>query len=173
MKFELTLYTILVFVVPGALALAAFAFLIPALASAFLAALSAPSASLGILLLSLSFAIGALVDSVRTILLDSLALKLCKYPIPADYLSEVTKDNIGVFQLVLERTQEYYRFNANSTLALLFAEVSFVLARGLDWVLLPASALLLLLFVSAVNAKNSANWAMSQMVKPQIAKTGG
>lgn len=164
MNFELTLYVVLVFLVPGAIALGVIALWYPPAANLLSQLVTGPTAGSGLLVLSASFGLGALVDAVRTVLLSPLAESLAEPKTPERYLAKLNKDTVAVFAFLMERTLEYYRLNANCTVALAVLTLSYVLTGGRNYTATVALACLLaLLFVGSVQAKGVSNWAMSQI----------
>ena len=136
MKFDLTLTTILVFLVPGTLVF----FGMPADLGRELQSLRTfqklPTATEMIGAFAISFFIGALVDSLRVISVQPIVvriLKLLKHQSPSwAYFKHVTPVRLSVFEVVVEKSFEYYRLNANLCLAFLLTALMHVIAWKLD-----------------------------------------
>jgi hypothetical protein len=70
MKFELTLYVVLVFLVPGLIGAGTIAIWSSPMRDLFKANLSAPAAGTGVMLLVLAFAVGSLIDALRSLFVE-------------------------------------------------------------------------------------------------------
>jgi hypothetical protein len=163
MSFELSLYIVLVFFVPGVVVLGAVG-LLNADTHAFLkSAMAQPSAGLGVLALALSMGCGALIDALRAVIIDGLIDRVIKASPPANYIALLDKERFPLFQYLHERTQEYYRFNANTTLALTFLIAAYLRVYAADRMALGLFILLLLLFRAAVNNRKATFWVLTQL----------
>src|SRR5258708_2963201 len=115
MKFELTLYVVLVFLVPGVVVTGALALCTGYGELLINRSLEDTTATTGVLLLVLAFGIGALVDALRALMVDRLFNSDDeRLKVPAKYIQLLRSDNLEVFRFLVERTQEYYRLNANT-----------------------------------------------------------
>lgn len=112
MNFELSLYSVLVFVVPGCMIECGVALLTPGGTTRLLHAFEQPTANDGLLFLSMAFVLGALTDSFRTLAIDPLLRRLTRVRFP-DYLHKLTARSLPVYEFIFQRTHEYYRFNSN------------------------------------------------------------
>jgi hypothetical protein len=151
MKFELTLYMVIVFLVPGFIATGSIGLWSGRVHALIEHSLTAPDAANGIALLVLAFGIGAVIDALRSLFVEKL-LDVGSTKLSADYLKKLSKDNIEVFQFLVERSHEYYRLNANTALAATVFAVSYAIRQGCN------ATLLLLLTLTAlfwVNARKS------------------
>ena len=142
MSFILSLVIILGFIVPGLWVVLAGAVLSRETECFLRQLLVDPSLARATLLLASAFVLGAMIDSARVVVLDGpidisrnwyfflrnfvagrfrfLRLTQITPPvIPRDYLVHLTEKSLPVFQFLIERTQEYYRFNANSFLGII------------------------------------------------------
>src|SRR5437899_12018809 len=112
MKFDLTLTTILVFLVPGTLVFFGIPGDLGELQS-FRTFQKVPSSTELIGTLAMSFFIGALVDSLRVVTVQPLVVRILKLfqhePPSLDYFKHVTPARLSVFELVVEKAFEYYR----------------------------------------------------------------
>ncbi len=163
MKFELSLYFILVFLVPGCIALLAGTVWSSQIANLTTTLMTAPSNSAGALVLALAFAGGAVVDSLRTVLIDWLAGIFAKHKLPNDYLKKLNKRTLAGYELILQRTYEYYRFNANAFLST-FALLLSLTIRSPQWSLVFLGALAAALLYASVSSKSASNWALTQLM---------
>jgi len=162
---ELTLYVILAFLVPGVIAGCSLALFGGEPRKLLLELLRNPSAGRGVLFVAASLAFGVILDSLRTVVVDPLARTFGKRALPSDYLSKITKDNLPVFQLFLDRTLEYYRLNANLTFAVAAAAMAYFLKGGGYLVSLGLWLMVLLLFWRSVVARDEMAWTMEQLAK--------
>lgn len=165
MSFELSLYIVLVFFVPGAVVLGALG-LLNADTHAFIKTVIAqPSAGPGVLALGLSMGCGAVIDALRAVIIDGLIDRLTKASPPADYIALLDKKRLPLFKYLHERTQEYYRFNANTTLALTLLIAAYLRVYAADLIALGLFILLLLLFWAAVLNRKATFWVLTQLRK--------
>jgi len=162
MKFELTLYTVLVFLVPGSLSVGVLRFWSHAVDELAAGLLSSPTAVNAALVTAAAFGLGAMVDSLRTLAIDPLVSWLGKTGTPPNYLAKLTSVNLPVFEFVLRRTHEYYRFNANTAFALLLLSVSCFRTVGLSLPSFASAAAFLLFLWGAVRQQKASFWAMER-----------
>jgi hypothetical protein len=166
MKFELTLYIVLVFLVPGIIVAGAIDLCTEDGGRLFLRSFEDPNATSGLALLIVAFGIGALVDALRALLLDR-----CfdsddpNLKVPAKYLMLLDKDNLDVFRFLVERTQEYYRLNANTAFAASVFAVSYLVKRGCDPIFAFVFAVMVAFWFAARKSRHETAWAMQQFVK--------
>ena|SRR5438046_1880433 len=120
--------------------------------------LTSASVVVAVVVVAGAFGLGAMVDSLRTLAVDPLVDALVKKlenkgkpnsvskGEPPNFLKKLNKDNLPVFEFVLQRTFEYYRFNANLTLSLVLLTVSYVVAGrfGISFIASLIAALLFL-----------------------------
>ena len=121
MKFDLTLATVLVFLVPGGLLLLGMPTeAISAVDRWHIASKPTDVTQAGIVLAAIFFC-GSVIDSLRIITVQPLVSYFAKDRCPAlptDYFKLIDKDSIVVFELINEKAFEYLRLNQNIALAL-------------------------------------------------------
>jgi hypothetical protein len=127
MKFELTLYVVLVFLVPGFVGTSSIGLWNGSVLTLLKNTVQAPTTGNAVLLLGLTFAIGALVDSLRSLFVDPLLDKRISEKLNSQWVKKLCKDNIEIFRFLTERTQEYYRLNANTAVVSTAFTVSYVI----------------------------------------------
>src|SRR6266478_488124 len=98
MKFELTLYVVLVFLVPGFIGTSTIGLWNGRVMTLIAHAVDAPTAGSGVLLLGLTFAIGALVDSLRSLFAERLLDIRMSDKLNSKYVKKLSKDNIEIFR---------------------------------------------------------------------------
>lgn len=125
MKFELSLATVLVFLVPGGIVLLDLVVASPVAIQMLRNQLkNLDSVDLLVILIS-SFLLGALVDMCRPALVDWIVDCLPPKKARGDYLKDLDKEGrLEVFHTLLDNTQVYYRLNANTLLALILLLVA-------------------------------------------------
>jgi len=163
MNFELSLTIVLVFLVPGSVVLLALVLASPYASILVTSILNQPSTPSVILLLAACFLLGAILDSLRTALLDRGITWLVGPP-PSGLLRHVTAENLPVFTMLLERTQGYYRLNSNLLLGLLILFGIELLIIGFNWVTLILIVLIAAIAVRSVRARRETFSAMRQFV---------
>jgi transcriptional regulatory protein LevR len=131
MKFDVTLTTVLVFLVPGIVALLSIAVIACELNQHELFGYLKILSTERILLLAIgSFICGTFVDSIRYFSVDSLFSLLGLHPLKNDsanksYVEKITtEDKLTIFSYLNERTTEYYRLNSNLMLATLLCFIA-------------------------------------------------
>jgi hypothetical protein len=179
MKFELTLYAVLVFLVPGSVTVGTLRFWSHAVDMLVANLLTSPTAVAAAVVVAGAFGVGAIIDSLRTLAVDPLVNALVKMleekekkrknvasevnkDQARNYLAKLNKDNLPVFEFVLQRTFEYYRFNANTTLALVLLSVSCFWVNVISLVCVASLIGALLFLWVAVRQRRVSLWAMEQ-----------
>ena len=170
MSFKITLGIVLSFFVPGLLVFGAGIMVSSDFAEILNKFFTAPTATLGTIFGLIIFVIGAMTDSMRAVVVDPFINCYLekfaddKFKLSKDYIKAIDKDNLEVFNVLVEHTQTYYRLSANGSLALLF-----VLGSSI-WGYQPPSLLIqigigilaVVFLIGAYSNKKSANWAMNQ-----------
>lgn len=124
MRFNMTFAAVLVFFVPGALILTGICFMLPEIRTSIVSIVKNHETAGTLLITAICFVSGVLIESLRLITIDPLVhfivTKLrerqCLAIRPSNYVSKLTVDNLAVFTLLVDRTYEYYRLNANVTI---------------------------------------------------------
>jgi hypothetical protein len=185
MNIQVTFELLLTFLIPGILALLAIAVSEkdPYLSPSLSALIRNPTFSGLVLFGSLSLSLGAIIDLISGMLFprvlsllslfwklfaaEKVAKKEITIPVPENYLSLITKDNLEVFQALLDRTLFYERLSRNTCLAVLLLAVSrmFYYYKPSPQITHIESILLLvalLLGIAAYEARGFTIYAMSQ-----------
>ncbi len=124
MRFNMTFASALVFFVPGALVLAGICLMFPEIRTSIGSIVKNRETAGTLLITAICFVSGVLIESLRLITIDFLVRcivgkwreRKCRAIRPSDYVSKLTADNLAVFTLLIDRTYEYYRLNANVTI---------------------------------------------------------
>jgi len=142
MKFEIALTTVLAFILPGAIIVIGMALIAPHSREFVVPAIEYVGGSKSLVFASMCLGAGAIIDALRLISTDPLTRFIAdrsarsgkkkvrrsdcnrvqqstSFSKSVDYRSRITEENLPVFTMLIERTYEYYRFNANSSAALL------------------------------------------------------
>jgi len=165
MTFQLTVGILLAYIVPGLIVAWGTAHLIENASNFFLRFLENPSTGSALAISILIFAFGAITDSIRALFIDWLLDGLQKTKPPANYLQKLNKDNLPVFLMLIERTQEYYRLNSNSCLALTFLLVAMLVKFRCTYYELLVLLGLIAMFFAAWKSRKETLWAMDQFSK--------
>lgn len=127
MKFDVTLAIVLVFLAPGMIVLSASPMHMTEPLDALRSLEKIPSASELLVLLSVAFLVGVALDSLRIVtiqpVIKAIAKRLDKAGLPQDYISHITAERLPVFEMLVQRSYEYYRLNCNIALGLLVVTV--------------------------------------------------
>lgn len=124
MRFNMTFAAALVFFVPGAILLTGMCLMFPEIGT-YIVQFVKNHQTAGILLITvLCFVSGVLIESLKLITIDILVHCLIAKHLKKKGLSEASSDaiskltayNLPVYTLLVDRTYEYYRLNANLTL---------------------------------------------------------
>lgn len=161
MKFDLTLMTVLVFIVPGATFLLGIP---PELTSKFdiWHIIGKPKDAIdGIALVSLFIVTGTLLDSLRVITIYPLAGRLSKLYgvkyVPANHFRFLNKDSLSVFDMITEKAFVYLRLNQNLDLSLFLVLVARIsTGRAGTFEVIIAIAALVWLYISVRSHKDMA-----------------
>jgi ABC-type multidrug transport system fused ATPase/permease subunit len=149
MKFELTLYVVLVFLVPGLIAASTIAIWSSPVHALILRNLATPDAGGAVALLVLAFAVGSLIDALRSLFVQRLLDVGATVKLQSNYLQKLNKDNLEVFRFLLERTQVYYRLNANTAVAATAFTISYAIRYSFNPILLLLVGFTTLFWLSA------------------------
>lgn len=154
---------LLAYLAPGAVLLFALSFHVDSAGALIASLLSDRGSGFGAIFVALfvTLTLGVLLNAVREVLLDNLwfSERLWSKPItqPADVLQVLSgREQIQVYEQILENTYRYYQFYVNTALALLVLAVSFLIDPG--HVALPwwgGPVLLLLVAVLLMPARKS------------------
>lgn len=124
MSLPVTVEFLLAFMIPGAITLIALGIVQPEASRFLLSLFWSDSASGAVVLGASSLIAGAIVDLIARITLTPLFLLLArllrqkdKFDFPGDYLSSITKDDLGVFSALVQTTFFYERLSKNSFLS--------------------------------------------------------
>ncbi|HMG76875.1 MAG TPA: hypothetical protein VK582_25610 [Pyrinomonadaceae bacterium] len=168
MKFDLTLTTVLVFIVPGIVLLIGTPQVLISRVDRWSILKHPQNPTDAVLLFSAVFMCGALVDAARTVTIQPLVTlaskKILKTELPQDYFKSINKDSIGVFELIIDRAYEYSRLNQNLTLALVIV-TSLRMVQGIcSLPILLTLALALGWFVVCIRSQRDVNRALAGFV---------
>jgi len=186
MNFTLSLVIILGFIVPGTWLLLAGAVLSSDVQSFLRQLLVDPSLARTSFVLASAFALGALLDSARAVVFDNLLdlYRRLHYALrnglarrlrrrerhppltpPPDYLAHVNDKSLPVFQMLIDRTQEYYRFNANSCLGIICVLVARWSQGQFGRLGMLLCVLAGLFYLASFKSRNETFYAMQQFCK--------
>lgn len=170
MKLDLTFYVVLVFFVPGVALVGALALGSSEFSLELLHFYHDPQPLLGMVLLACIFGLGAIVDSARSLIVDP-ALSVSDTVAELDeedntsYVRMVTSENLEVLSYLLERSFEYYRFNANSALSFSIILVTCLVRRGSDSVFAAAFILTAMFWLAAKKSRRDSAWILNEFVQ--------
>jgi hypothetical protein len=175
-KPSITLGSVIAFLAPGFVALAAAAFRVP-VAKSWIDASAAGNQDVGVFLFVLlaSLALGVFVSGLRSILLDRLYYKriLWLKPIPRQPIrfSEL-KDRHVWFEGIVENYYRYYQFYGNSLIALLIYSVvheTSVSVRSPAATYVTVGVVILVLFFSARASLSDYSAAIARLLSDKEA----
>ncbi|MBX3258044.1 MAG: hypothetical protein KF862_28185 [Chitinophagaceae bacterium] len=118
MKFELSLSTLLVFIVPGTVTLVGLLLFVPyeTIKSFIDKAYSNDKIDIILLFILAIFILGAIIEMLRPVTIGYI-IEECVKDKMEDYLTKITKDNLDIFNMLTDQTQVYYKLNANFLLS--------------------------------------------------------
>lgn len=171
MKFELNLSIVLVFLVPGIIFSGNILFNFISLEELkdIVEYFSDKKFDFALILISFFFASGAIIDSVKYVVVAPFFEKAAarKIELPKDYLSKIEKENLEIFKVLIERTQVYYRLNTNCLLALVIFDISTLvgLCNNKCIYLFFSLVLTFIFIIASYNSRIAVNYAMNQFCK--------
>ena len=167
MKFEINLYLVLVFIVPGIVILGDVAiFYSPIDINDLTDPKYGNKLEIILAVIVFSFFFGGLVDSLRSVIIDPIINRILKGNLPLDYISKINHKNIEVFKLLTDQTIVYYRYNANLVFSILVSIIIclFNLAEVPLLVFVGLIVLCILFFISSLKSKKVVNYVMNQFI---------
>ncbi|MEQ6166933.1 hypothetical protein AAOE16_07055 [Ekhidna sp. MALMAid0563] len=169
MKFEINVYIILVFLVPGTILLSAIGYLAidQATLESILQGLVENGFDSVLILLTIILTTGTIVDSVRTVIVDSVLKRISNSKLPKDYLSKLDKDNLEVFKLLTDQSQVYYRLNSNTFVSIFIADILLAIKCFAVpiWINLTLLILTIVFAIATLGSKEVVNYVMNQFFK--------
>ena len=156
----MTFAAILVFFVPGALVLTGICFMFPEIRTSIVSIVKNHETAGTLLITAICFVSGVLIESLRLITIDFLVqfiITKCGERTglairPSNYVSKLTVDNLPVFTLLVDRTYEYYRLNANVTIVFCIFLLCYILGMPfhLFWIIGIVLAVVIAMIITCV-----------------------
>jgi hypothetical protein len=167
MKFDLTLATVLVFLVPGGLLLFGTPIDYVRLLDRWYIVAKPTDATQAGMLLSFIFLAGAVIDSLRTVTVQVIVNWIARrlgLSLTANFFNYINKDSLEVFTLINDRSNEYLRLNQNVTLALLIVTISQFSQHFLSWTAIIYLIFMLVWLGISVRSRRDLNIALQGFI---------
>ncbi|MDE0553980.1 MAG: hypothetical protein OXI24_07190 [Candidatus Poribacteria bacterium] len=139
MPFNAKLTTILVFFVPGIIVVTGIVLIFPEIRDSITPSFKEPKTSEILLFAVICSVVGTLIESLRPITVElivkNVRAKSKEKTLPSGssgYISKLNADNLPVFTLLVEKTYEYYRLNANVALSFLCISLCYIINHKFD-----------------------------------------
>ncbi|MDE0401525.1 MAG: hypothetical protein OXL96_27335 [Candidatus Poribacteria bacterium] len=179
MRFNMTFAAVLVFFVPGFLVLTGTCLIFPEMRTSIVSIVKNHETAGTLLITAICFVSGVLIESLRLVTIEPLVSYIVEKwkkrkglaIRSSDYVSKLTVDNLEVFTLLVDRTYEYYRLNANVTivfsiffLCYIIAVYRFGMPFRFVWIISILLAVVIAMIISCVT------WYYAQKVTSEFAE---